>query len=173
MKGEMMLGLRFLLQKIAVALVLVVGLSATASAASDALYPEGWQNWPVVGTGTILGQSTPVPASAPVIVRETVQTYNWINDGKGSAYNVRINPAQMDAYKAGKGKFADGPTGVLELVDIKALLVTDSLLGEPLYGAFTFDGKDISGAHPSLELGACKTCHTGYNDYCVSGICSK
>ncbi len=168
----------FIQKTLAVAAVIlgasgVLGLSGHARAASEALFPEGWQDWPVVSSGTILGQSTPVPDSVPVILRETVQTYNWINDGKGSAYNVRINPAQMEAYKARSGKFADGPTGVLELVDIKALLVTDSLLGEPLYGVYTFDGTDISAAHPSLGLDTCTTCHTGYNDYCVAGICSK
>lgn len=162
-----------LVQKALFATVMMLGITASAWAASDALYPQGWEDWPVVSSGTILGQSTPVPETVPVIVRETVQTYNWINDGKGSAYNVRIHPDQMEAYRAGTGDFADGPTGVLELVEIKALLVTDSLLGEPLYGVYTFDGDDISAAHPSLSLDTCQTCHTGYNDYCVSGICSK
>ena len=153
--------------------VLVLGMAITLHAASDASFPTGWENWPITKSGAIPSNQTPIPANAPPIVKETVKTYNWIQDGKGSAYNVRINPAQKAAQAEGKGNYDDKPTGVLELTDIKVLLVTEHLLGEPMYGVFTYDGKDISEAHPSLNPSTCTTCHTGYGEACVVGICTK
>ena len=143
-----------------------------AQAGSDAEFPKGWDKWPVQSSGVIPDNQTPIPDDLPAIVKETVKTYNWIQDGKGSKYNIRINPAHMDAYKARSKEYPDGPTAVLELTDIKALLVTEHLLGEPQYGAYSYDGKDIADAHPSLNPKTCMTCHTGYGEACVSGICS-
>ncbi len=148
-------------------IVLSLIFTTTAFAESDAGFPEGWDKWPIHHSGTILGKETSIPSDLPPIVIETMKTYNWINNGKGSAYNVRLNPAQK------AGHYEDAPTGVLELVDIKVLLVTEHLIGEPQYGVFTTDGKDISDAHPSLNPSICTTCHTGYGDACIAGICNK
>ena len=142
-------------------------ISVMAAAESDAEFPKGWENWPIHHSGKILSKETAIPADLPPIVIETMKTYNWVNDGKGSAYNVRLNPAQK------AGAYEDGPTGVLELTDIKALLVTEHLVGEPQYGAYSYDGKDISDAHPSLNPSACTTCHSGYGDACITGVCTK
>ena len=139
----------------------------TVYAESDAEFPTGWDSWPIHHSGTILGKETAIPSDLPPIVIETMKTYNWINDGKGSAYNLRINPKQKI------GDYEDMSTGVLELVDIKVLLVTEHLVGEPQYGVYTYDGKDISSAHPSLNTSVCSTCHTGYGDACVTGVCTK
>jgi len=160
---------------LAMALVACAALAAppSALAGSDAAFPTGWETWPVVSSGTIPGRDTPIPADAPPIVKETVKVYNWVNDGRGTAYRARVNPAQASVHASRAGDFADGATAVLELVDIKALFVTDHLLGEPQYGVFTFDGKDITGAHPSLDAKACETCHSGYRDACYAGVCSK
>lgn len=155
------------------ALALVLLSAGAAQAASDAPLPKDWQSWPILRSGVIPSNKTAIPADLPAIVRETVKTYNWVRDGQGTAYNVRVNPAQMPAVKAGKGKYADGPTAVLELVDIKAVFVTDHLLGEPQYGAWSFDGKDLSGAHPSLAPKVCQTCHSGYGEACITGVCTK
>ncbi len=147
--------------------LVLFGLSSIVLAESDAEFPKGWDSWPVHHSGRILGKETAIPADLPPIVIETMKTYNWVNDGKGSAYNVRLNPAQK------AGDYKDGPTGVLELTDIKVLLVTEHLVGEPQYGAYTYEGKDISDAHPSLNPKACTTCHTGYGDACINGVCTK
>ncbi len=147
-------------------------LAMGAYAGSDAEFPKGWDSWPVVGSGVIPDNQSPIPDDLPAIVKETIKTYNWVQDGKGSKYNVRVNPAHMDAYKARTEEYPDGPTAVLELTDIKALLVTEHLLGEAQYGAYTYDGKDIADAHPSLNPKTCKTCHTGYGEACISGVCS-
>ncbi len=156
-------------------LVLLAGLCSVTSAraGSDAQLPGDWQSWPIHHSGQILANKTAIPETLPPIVRETMKAYNWINDGKGSAYNVRINPAKLPSVKDGKGKFADGPTSVLELTDIKAVFVTEHLLGDPQYGAWSFDGKDLSAAHPSLAPKFCATCHSGYGEACVAGSCTK
>lgn len=163
-----------LVKKAVLAAAFVIGAlsAAPAVAGGDAAFPKGWESWPVVAQGAIPGKDTPIPADAPAIVKETVKVYNWINEGKGSAYKVRVNPAQASVHAARKGDFADGATAVLELTDIKALLVTDHLVGEPQYGVWTFDGKDITAAHPSLETKACTTCHSGYKDACFKGVCA-
>jgi len=145
--------------------------SSLVLAESDAEFPTGWDTWPVHHSGTILGKETAIPDGLPPIVIETVKTYNWIQDGKGSAYNVRINPAKSGGLAS--HDFGDGSTAVLELTDIKVLLVTEHLVGEEQYGVYTYDGKDISSAHPSLNTQTCTTCHTGYGDACIKGVCTK
>lgn len=155
------------------AIAMMIFSSMPAAAESQALFPKGWDGWPVSKMGKIPSNKTPIDASLPPIVQETFKTYNWVHDGAGSAYNVRINPAQEKAIAEGKGNFADGPTAVLDLTDIKVILVTEHLMGEPQYGAFTYDGKDMSGAHPSLDPKTCTTCHSGYGEACKHGVCSK
>jgi|GEM_PF-728162 len=151
--------------------VMVLLITNQVFAESDAEFPTGWDSWPVHHSGTILGKDTAIPDGLPPIVIETVKTYNWVQDGKGSAYNVRINPAKTAGLAS--YDFGDGPTAVLELTDIKVLLVTDHLVGEEQYGVYTYDGKDISSAHPSLATQVCATCHSGYGDACVKGVCTK
>ncbi len=145
-----------------ISLILAPGIWAK----SDAEFPAGWDKWPIHHSGQILGKEKTLPENLPPIVVETMKTYNWINEGKGSAYHVRLNPAQK------AGNYQDGATGVLELTDIKVLLVTEHLVGEPQYGAYTYDGKDISDAHPSLAPQTCTTCHSGYGDACITGVCT-
>lgn len=154
------------------ALLPVWGAFSDALAASDAEFPREWETWPVVSEGAIPDNAAVLPADLSPIVRETVKTYNWINAGKGSPYKVRINPAALPAYKT-RGPYSDGPTAVLELTDIKTLLVTEHLVGQPTYGAYDSAGKDLSTAHPSLGPAVCQTCHSGYEDACVGGVCSR
>lgn len=148
-------------------LLLLTIISSTALAESDAEFPNGWESWPIHHSGTILGKETAIPTNLPPIVIETMKTYNWVNDGKGTAYNLRLNPSQK------VGDYQDGPIGILELIDIKVLFVTDHLIGEPQYGVYSYDGEDISGAHPTLKAETCTTCHSGYGDACIAGICTK
>lgn len=142
-------------------------------AESDVDYPEDWRNWPIVGTGKISGVETPISADLPRIVIDTFKTYNWVNDGKGSAYEIRVAPAEQEAWKKGSTDFEDGPTAILDLTDIGVMLVTGHLLGEAQYGVYSHEGKDLSMAHPSLAPKVCATCHTGYGVYCNNGICRK
>jgi hypothetical protein len=142
-------------------------------AGSDAPFPKNWQSWPVTHSGAIPGSATEFAPDLPAIVKETFKTYNWVDDGKGSAYNVRLSPQAKGPAAAGNGKFVDGDSAVLELTDAKVLLVTSHLLGEPQYGVYSYDGKNLSGAHPSLAAKVCNTCHSGYGETCMAGVCSK
>jgi hypothetical protein len=148
-------------------------LTSSAFAGSDAPFPKNWRSWPVTHSGTIPGSATEIAPDLPPIVKETFKTYNWVVDGKGSAYNVRLSPEAKGPAAARNGKFPDGDTAVLELTDAKVLLVTNHLLGEPQYGVYSYDGQDLSGAHPSLAGKVCNTCHSGYREACVAGVCSK
>jgi hypothetical protein len=161
-----------LLCAIVVTACLAARLALPAFAASEAAFPADWQSWPVTASGTILGADTAIPSNAPRVLIETVKAYNWVNNGKGSAYQIHVNPAKRASYIAHQGKYTDGGTSVLALTDAKVILVTEHLLGEPQYGVFTFDGKDLEGAHPSLKVETCRTCHTGFADICLGGICS-
>jgi hypothetical protein len=155
---------------------LVAALSTLSSgvfAGSDAAFPKDWQAWPITHSGTIPGSASVIAPDLPPIVKETFKTYNWVDDGKGSAYNVRLSPQAKGPAAARNGKFADGDSAVLELTDAKVLLVTGHLLGEPQYGVYSYDGKDLSSAHPSLAGKVCNTCHSGYSEACVAGVCSK
>lgn len=143
----------------------------TVFAESDAEFPQGWDKWPVHHSGQIFSADMALPNDLPPIVVETMKTYNWVNDGKGSRYNVRINPEKKASL--GSHEYADGSTAVLELVDIKAILVTEHLAGTEQYGAYSFDGKDLSGAHKSLAPSVCTACHSGYGDSCIAGVCTK
>lgn len=160
------------------ALALVLGLAvglggSNAGAQSDAEMPTGWENWPVVKEGAIPDNQTAIPADLPPIVQETVKTYNWVNDGKGTAYLVRIHPDKLEAYQSGATEFADGPTAILDLTDIGVLFITEHLVNEPLYGTYSYKGDDLTGAHPSLGTQTCVACHSGYTDVCVAGVCAR
>ncbi len=146
--------------------------ASQAFAQSEAKLPGDWESWPVTAAGKLTGSDTAIPGDAPAILRDTLKAYSWLNNGKGSAYEVRVNPRAMGAYTSRDGKYSDGETAVLFLTDINALLVTEHLLGQATYGVFSADGKDIAGAHPSLAPQVCKTCHSGYSDICVGGLCS-
>ena len=148
-------------------------MSTGVFAGSDAPFPKDWQTWPVTHSGAIPGSASVISPDLPTIVKETFKTYNWVADGKGSAYNVRLSAQAKGPAAARNGKFADGDSAVLELTDAKVLLVTSHLLGEPQYGVYGYDGKDLSGAHPSLAGKVCNTCHSGYSEACVAGVCSK
>jgi len=133
--------------------------------ASDAAYPEGWESWPVEHSNRIPPAGEDLTALPPVVAN-TFKAYGWVNDAKGSAYNVRINPASRN-----EGGPPDGPTAVLELTDIGAIFVTEHILGEPQYGAFSIaDKSDISQAHPSLNMKTCINCHTGFSDLTQAGV---
>ena len=144
---------------------------STHSFASDIKYPKGWKNWPISASGVIPAKNAKLPPDLPLIVKKTFQTYNWVNNGKGSAYNLRVNPKQRSYFKQ-KRKYKNRPTAVLELTDIKVILVTGHVLNEPQYGAYSYEGKEISSAHPSLAPKTCTNCHTGFNEACKTGICN-
>ncbi len=154
------------------AFVIITLSSAAYAEGSNATMPEGWEEWPIISSGAIPSNDKPISEDLPSIVQETFKMYNWVNEGHGTAYNVRVNPAQDAGYKNG-GEYEDISTAVLELTDIGVILVTEHLMDEPVYGAYTIDGKDMGAAHPSLAPEACLNCHSGYAEICVKGVCTS
>ncbi len=120
---------------------LVSLLAATiiqAGVLPQADFPPGWSNWPVVKEGRIPAKGEPLN-DLPPIVRETFKTYEWINDGQGSAYAIRFNPDKQDGKDYGSG-----PTAVFHIKELGVLLVTGHLRGvASVYGVYTDNGKDI------------------------------
>ena len=162
---------RFTNMLLLVGAFVIISLSSAYAEGSNSAMPEGWEDWPIISSGAIPSNDTPISEDLPSIVQETFKTYNWVNDGHGSAYNVRVNPAQEAGYNG--GEYEDISTAVLELTDIGVLLVTEHLLDEPVYGAYTIDGTDMAGAHPSLAPESCLACHSGYAEICVKGVCTS
>jgi len=152
-------------------MAMVALAGAPALAGSTATFPADWRGWPLVKETAIPGRDTPIPDGLPPLFVDTIKTYNWINDGKGSQLRIYVNPAKLDAYRS-HGPYADGPTAVAVYADVGIVFVTEHLLGEPLYGTFDLTGRDISATHPSLSTDVCARCHVGYAETCKSGTCA-
>lgn len=138
---------------------------------SDAEYPANWREWVKVKETFIPGADTPLPADLPPVYVETIKTYNWLNKGKGTRLDIYVNPKALDAF-AKHGPYDDGVTVVGVFEDAKVLLVTQHLLGEPLYGVYDFSGKDVAAKHETLAPSVCIGCHSGYSDTCGNGTCA-
>jgi len=126
---------------------------------SETKFPTGWQKWKITKSDEILPTDIEIPKDAPEVIKEVIKTYRWINDGKGSFYNVRFNQ--------------DDSISVMDLPDIKTLFITEYAKEGVRYGVFTYDGVDITKTHPSLDPKVCRSCHTGFDNACGDNeICS-
>lgn len=151
--------------------MLVAFGGSSAVAQSDASYPDDWKSWTLVKETVIPDASTPLPPEIPPLFVDTIKTYNWINDGKGTQLDIYVNPVAMDAWKA-RGPFPDGGTAVGVFKDVGIVFVTEHIVGQPIYGCYSVDGKDVSKSHPSFDTMVCGGCHVGYRDTCKGGICT-
>lgn len=163
--------------KLAILALSVFFSAASAYAASEVSFPEGWQKWNSVSTtltkiGALPGCEANV-STLPQIYQETVSTYCSVRKGGPGKVAVLVNPASKSGYAARNGKFSDGPAMILHLKDMKVLFVTGYKGGKAKYGVYTEDGKDIAAASGPLNTGTCQTCHTGYTSFCVNGQCGK
>lgn len=143
--------------------------SSAGRADSVAAFPTGWETWPVHHTGAIPPKGTVVPTDLHEAFQSTFRAYNWLNEGKGAAYNIRMATPIIGIER---NALPDGLTGVLELPAQKILLVTEHRGGKPVYGAYGYDGTDLSGAHPTVAAKFCNACHASYPDVCVNGVCN-
>lgn len=154
---------------VAVLMAGMVFAAVSAKAQSVADFPAGWRTWPEHHTGSIPPKGAAIPKDLHEAFQSTFRAYNWLNDGKGAAYVIRMAPSIIGVDREA---LPDGPTGVLEIPALGFLLVTEHRDGKPVYGAYSFDGADISTAHPTVSAKFCNACHGSYPDVCVNGVCN-
>ncbi|MEO1336410.1 MAG: hypothetical protein AAFV29_12240 [Myxococcota bacterium] len=152
-------------------LVALFTIAQPSVSRSSADYPKDWATWPKIKQTYIPGAETPLPPGIPPLFVETIKTYNWINGGKGTRLDIYVNPKVLDQYKT-HGPYPDGVTAVGVYSDVQIVFVTQHLLGEPIYGTFDFEGRDLAGAHPSFSPTICSRCHAGYAEICKGGTCA-
>ncbi len=142
-----------------------------AQAESLASFPDSLEEWVLVKESMIPGKDVVVPDSVSLFLQDTIRTYNWINNGDGTRLNIYVPKEKLDAYRT-HGPYEDGPTavGIYEESDI--IFVTEHLMGEPIYGVYDRQGRDISHTHPTLSVEACVRCHYDNADICRNGTCA-
>lgn len=157
--------------------LMLIGIYAFAT--SEAKLPADWSSYveiktPVATIGGALPGCSANVSTLPKIYQETVATYCNIKDGGPGKVSVLVKPSAVDSYTKRDGSYKDGDVLLFHLKDIKALFVTEYKNKLPLYGVYTEDGKDISGAKGSgLNPQDCRVCHTGYESWCMNGQCGK
>jgi hypothetical protein len=149
-------------------LLLYAPISIADSLAS---FPKNIDEMILVKQSVIPGNDVILPSDTPLFLQETVKMYNWINDGKGTKLNIFIPKNKMDEYKQ-HGPYSNGITAVAIYEDQDIVFVTEHIAGQPLYGTYNRQGKDLSDSHPSFNIEACYQCHEGYADICKNGTCA-
>lgn len=145
--------------------------STILTAASLATFPHHIDKMLLVKQSVIPANDVVLPENTPLFLQETVEMYNWINHGKGTKLNIFIPKEKLEEYK-NHGPYSDGITAVAIYEDQDIVFVTEHIAGEPLYGTYNRQGKDISNSHPSFNIGACYQCHEGHADICINGTCA-
>lgn len=152
--------------------ILLLSLSSVlfSNTFSLAQYIKNLDKMVLVKESMIPGKDVVLPKETPLFLQETVSMYNWINDGKGTKLNIYVPKDKVELYKK-HGPYPDGLTAIAIYEDQDIVFVTEHYEGEPLYGTYDRDGKDISMSHPSLNTQTCYKCHQGYSDICINGTC--
>lgn len=162
---------------VGLAILWIAGQAQSQGGGSEVAFPKDWSSWTSVATpltkiGAIPGCDADVSALPP-IYQETVATYCNVKPGGPGKVEILVRPSDMAAYKARNGKFPDGPSMILHLKDMKVLMVTGYKGGQPQYGTFSEDGKDMTAPKGGLASDTCRTCHSGFTAFCVNGQCGK
>lgn len=140
-------------------------------AQSIASFPHDYRNWVLVKESVMPGKNVKLPPETPIFLQNTVKTYNWVNDGRGTKLNIFVPPEKLEDYKK-HGPYDDGITAVGVYEDSNIVFVTEHFAGEALYGVYNRKGEDISHTHPSLNVKVCVQCHTENKDICINGTCT-
>lgn len=135
-----------------------------------------WKSWkpvktPLTAIGALPGCDADV-SSLPEIYIETVITYCDVKEGGPGKVASLVNPAAADVFKNRTGKFPDGANLALHLIDLKVIFLTAHEGGNPIYGVFTEEGKNITAATGPLSASTCVACHSGYSGFCFHGQCA-
>jgi len=159
--------------------VLSVVVSNACFAESEVSFPADWKDWmpvttPLTKIGALPGCDFD-SSSLPPIYQETVETYCSVRPEGPGAVAVLVTSSETKAYQDKLGKMQDGPVMILHLKELSVLFVTGYKEGKPTYGAYKEDGTDIASVDPSspLSMATCRTCHTGYEAFCVNGQCAS
>lgn len=158
-------------------IVLLIALTLSAFAGSEAAYPVHWKSYesvktPLAAIGALPDCNADV-SSLPAIYQETVATYCAVKPGGPGAVEILVSKSAKEPYAKRNGKFPDGATMILHLKDLKVLFVTTYKGNKPLYSIYTEDGQDAAGKPGSgLNPNDCRKCHTGYGAFCVNGQCA-
>ncbi len=146
-------------------------LTPSLWANSTASFPKNINEWILVKESIIPGKNVELPEGTSLFIQNTVRTYNWINQGKGTKLNIYVPKEKLTSYKT-HGPYADGPTAVGIYEDSNIIFVTEHIAGEAIYGTYDREGNDISSSHPSFNVQACIQCHTSNKDICMNGTCA-
>ncbi len=153
-------------------IVLVFILHIPVSIADSlATFPKNIDKMLLVKQSVIPGNDVVLPDDTPLFLQETVKMYNWINNGKGTKLNIFVPKNKLNEYKK-HGPYSDGITAVAIYEDQDIIFVTEHIAGQPLYGTYNRQGKDLSNSHPSFKTDICYQCHEGYSDICTNGTCA-
>lgn len=154
------------------AVLMTFGLLTQVSAQqSIASYPAEWRDWPVIKESFLPSAEDKLPEDTPHFLQATLQWVLLATEGKGRHSIVYVNPSKVDEYR-NQGPYSDGPTVVGVFRDAGMVFVTEHLFGEPVYGVYDLEGRDIAGQNPGLELSTCVSCHSGNADICRGGTCT-
>ena len=144
---------------------------STAFAESIASFPHDLKDWILVKESFIPGKDVELPEDTPLFLQQTVKTYNWINNGRGSKLNIFVPQKKLASYQT-HGPYEDGPTAVGIYEDSDIIFVTEHIAGEPIYGTFDRTGTDISDLHPTFGVEICIQCHVNNSAICINGTCA-
>ncbi len=158
------------MSKYLLALVFILHIPVSI-ADSLATFPKNIDKMLLVKQSVIPGNDVVLPDDTPLFIQETVKMYNWINNGKGTKLNIFVPKNKLDEYKK-HGPYSDGITAIAIYEDQDIIFVTEHIAGQPLYGTYNRQGKDLSNSHPSFKTDTCYRCHEGYSDICTNGTCA-
>jgi len=163
------MAISYLCKTLTISLLLVFYTSCIAE--SIASFPEDLESWILVKESIIPGKDVILPDNTPLFLQNTVKTYNWINGGKGTKLNIYVPKNKLELYK-NHGPYPDGATAVGIYEDSDIVFVTEHIAGEPIYGTYDRNGKDISDNHPSFKVEICSQCHQANSAICKNGTCA-
>ena len=157
--------------------ILVITMAAALFAGSESSFPADWKSYKSVKTPlAVIGALPDCNAdvsSLPAIYQETVATYCAVKPGGPGKVEILIGKSAEAPFAKRDGKFPDGATMILHLIDLKVLFVTTYKGNKPLYSIYTEDGQDAANKPGSgLSPSDCRTCHTGYAAFCLNGQCA-
>ena len=69
-------------------ILVIVLISFNTNSKSIASFPKNLNNWVLVKESIIPGKDVTLPKETSLFIQNTVKTYNWINNGKGTKLNI-------------------------------------------------------------------------------------